>query len=77
MDNFMAARSQMAMSLAFHIVFATIGVSLPLMMTISEWRWRSTVAVGAVILIPSLILLLHTFKTDRKLRSASTDTTLA
>jgi cytochrome bd ubiquinol oxidase subunit I len=42
MDNFIAARSQMGMSLAFHIVFATIGVSLPLMMTISEWRWRST-----------------------------------
>jgi cytochrome d ubiquinol oxidase subunit I len=42
MDNFIAARSQMGMSLAFHIIFATIGVSLPLMMTISEWRWRST-----------------------------------
>src|SRR6201995_4350194 len=42
MDNFIAARSQMAMSLAFHIIFPTIGVSLPLMMTISEWRWRST-----------------------------------
>jgi cytochrome bd ubiquinol oxidase subunit I len=42
MDNFIAARSQMGMSLAFHIIFATIGVSLPLMMTIAEWRWRST-----------------------------------
>jgi cytochrome d ubiquinol oxidase subunit I len=42
MDNFIAARSQMGMSLAFHIIFATIGVSLPLMMTLSEWRWRST-----------------------------------
>src|SRR5882672_5354809 len=42
MDNFIAARSQMGMSLAFHIIFATIGVSLPLMMTISEWQWRST-----------------------------------
>jgi cytochrome d ubiquinol oxidase subunit I len=42
MGNFIAARSQMGMSLAFHIIFATIGVSLPLMMTISEWRWRST-----------------------------------
>jgi catalase len=31
MDNFIAARSQMGMSLAFHIIFATIGVSLPLM----------------------------------------------
>jgi cytochrome bd ubiquinol oxidase subunit I len=42
MDNLIAARSQMAMSLAFHIIFATISVSLPLMMTISEWRWRLT-----------------------------------
>jgi cytochrome d ubiquinol oxidase subunit I len=42
MNNLIAARSQMAMSLAFHIVFAVIGVSLPLMMTIAEWRWRST-----------------------------------
>src|ERR1700731_2702068 len=42
MGNFIAARSQMGMSLGFHIIFATIGVSLPLMMTISEWRWRST-----------------------------------
>ena len=42
MDNLFAARSQMGMSLAFHIIFAVIGVSLPLMMTIAEWRWRST-----------------------------------
>jgi cytochrome bd ubiquinol oxidase subunit I len=42
MDNLIAARSQMAISLAFHIIFVTIGVSLPLMMTIAEWRWRST-----------------------------------
>jgi cytochrome d ubiquinol oxidase subunit I len=42
MDNFLATRSQRGMSLAFHIVFAAIGVSLPLMMTIAEWRWRST-----------------------------------
>ena len=42
MDNFLAARSQMGVSLAFHIIFAVMGVSLPLMMTIAEWRWRST-----------------------------------
>jgi cytochrome bd ubiquinol oxidase subunit I len=42
MDNLLAARSQMGMSLAFHILFAVIGVSLPLMMTIAEWRWRSS-----------------------------------
>ena len=42
MNNLLAARSQMGMSLAFHIIFAVIGVSLPLMMTIAEWRWRQT-----------------------------------
>jgi cytochrome bd ubiquinol oxidase subunit I len=42
MENFLAARSQMGMSLAFHIIFAAIGVSLPLMMTIAEWQWRRT-----------------------------------
>lgn len=42
MNNLLAARSQMAMSLAFHIIFAAVGVALPLMMTIAEWRWRST-----------------------------------
>jgi cytochrome bd ubiquinol oxidase subunit I len=42
MDNFAAARSQMGMSLGFHIVFAVIGVALPLMMTIAEWRFRAT-----------------------------------
>jgi cytochrome bd ubiquinol oxidase subunit I len=42
MDNLIAARSQMGMSLAFHIIFAAVGVSLPLMMTIAEWRWKST-----------------------------------
>ncbi|MGH7475612.1 MAG: cytochrome ubiquinol oxidase subunit I [Longimicrobiales bacterium] len=39
MDDLLAARSQMAVSLAFHIVFAAIGIGLPLMMVISEWRW--------------------------------------
>lgn len=42
MNNLLAARSQMGMSLAFHIILAVIGVSLPLMMTIAEWRWRKT-----------------------------------
>ena len=39
MTDLLAARSQMAMSLGFHIVFAAIGVALPLMMTLAEWRW--------------------------------------
>ena len=38
----MTARSQMGLSLAFHIIFAVIGVSLPLMMTIAEWMWLRT-----------------------------------
>src|SRR6201997_2478770 len=42
MDNLAAARSQMGLSLAFHIVFAVIGVALPLMMTVAEWRFRAT-----------------------------------
>ncbi len=39
MDNIFAARSQMAMSLAFHIIFAVIGIGMPLLMVIAEWRW--------------------------------------
>jgi cytochrome d ubiquinol oxidase subunit I len=39
MDDLLAARSQMAMSLAFHIVFAAIGIAMPLLMVIAEWRW--------------------------------------
>ena len=35
----LAARSQMAMSLAFHIVFAVAGMGMPLLMVLSEWRW--------------------------------------
>src|SRR6266446_6588192 len=36
MSDFLFARSQMAMSLAFHIVFATLGIGLPLLMAIAE-----------------------------------------
>ena len=32
----------MAFSLGFHIIFAEIGVALPVMMTIAEWRWLRT-----------------------------------
>ena len=38
----MSARSQMGLSLAFHIIFAVLGVSLPLMMTIAEGLWLRT-----------------------------------
>ena len=42
MNDLMAARSQMAMSLAFHIIFAVIGIALPLMMVIAEAAWLRT-----------------------------------
>jgi len=42
MDDLLAARSQMAMSLAFHIIFAVAGIAMPLMMVIAEWRWLRT-----------------------------------
>ena len=42
MTNLFAARSQMAMSLAFHIIFAAIGIGLPLLMVIAEGLWLRT-----------------------------------
>src|SRR5215207_7624585 len=42
MDDILAARSQMAMSLAFHIIFAAIGIAMPLLMVIAEWRFLRT-----------------------------------
>lgn len=42
MSNLLAARLQMAISLGFHIVFAVIGIAMPLMMVIAEWKWWRT-----------------------------------
>lgn len=42
MSNLLAARLQMAVSLGFHIVFAAIGIALPLMMVIAEAFWLRT-----------------------------------
>jgi cytochrome bd ubiquinol oxidase subunit I len=39
MDTLTAARVQMEVSLAFHMVFAAVGMAMPLMMLIAEWRW--------------------------------------
>ena len=39
MTDLLAARTQMAMSLGFHIVFAAIGIAMPLLMAAAEWRW--------------------------------------
>ncbi len=40
MTDLLAARSQMAMSLGFHIIFAVVGIGMPLLMVVAEWRWR-------------------------------------
>ncbi|MEK9501334.1 cytochrome ubiquinol oxidase subunit I [Gaopeijia maritima] len=42
MTDLLAARSQMAVSLAFHIVFAAIGIGLPALMLVSEALWLRT-----------------------------------
>ncbi|HEY1144813.1 MAG TPA: cytochrome ubiquinol oxidase subunit I, partial [Allosphingosinicella sp.] len=42
MTDLLAARTQMALSLGFHIVFAEIGIAMPLMMVLAEWRWSRT-----------------------------------
>jgi cytochrome d ubiquinol oxidase subunit I len=42
MDDLFFARSQMAVSLAFHIVFAVVGIGMPLLMVLAEWRWLRT-----------------------------------
>jgi len=42
MSDLLAARSQMAVSLAFHIVFAVIGIAMPVMMVLAERRWQVT-----------------------------------
>ena len=42
MTDLLAARAQMAMSLAFHIVFAAAGMGLPLLMALAEALWLKT-----------------------------------
>ncbi|ANI89256.1 cytochrome BD ubiquinol oxidase subunit I [Arachidicoccus ginsenosidimutans] len=42
MDDFMAARSQMALSLAFHIVFSCIGMVMPFFMAVAHFYWLKT-----------------------------------
>jgi cytochrome d ubiquinol oxidase subunit I len=39
MSDLLAARSLMAMSLGFHIIFAIVGMAMPLLMILAEWRW--------------------------------------
>ncbi len=42
MDDLAFARAQMGVSLAFHIVFAVIGIGMPALMVISEALWLRT-----------------------------------
>src|SRR5581483_3528566 len=42
MSDLLAARTQMALSLGFHIIFAEIGIAMPLMMVLAEWRFQRT-----------------------------------
>ncbi|EDM35444.1 cytochrome bd ubiquinol oxidase, subunit I [Pedobacter sp. BAL39] len=42
MDDFLAARLQMAFSLGFHIVFACIGMVMPFFMSLAHFYWLKT-----------------------------------
>src|SRR5258706_9720506 len=42
MTDLLAARSQMAMSLGFHILFAMVGIAMPVLMVVAERRWQRT-----------------------------------
>lgn len=42
MEDLLAARLQMAISLGFHIVFAVAGMAMPLLMVLAEWRHQRT-----------------------------------
>jgi len=42
MEDLLAARLQMTVSFVFHIVFACIGMAMPWLMVIAEWRWIKT-----------------------------------
>ena len=42
MEDLVAARGQMAMSLAFHILFACAGIAMPLLMVLAERRYNKT-----------------------------------
>jgi len=42
MPDLLAARSQMGMSLGFHIIFAVVGIGMPVLMVVAERRWLAT-----------------------------------
>lgn len=42
MEDLLAARLQMALSLGWHIIFACIGMAMPFFMAFAEWKWMKT-----------------------------------
>ena len=42
MTDLLAARAQMGLSLGFHIIFAVVGIGMPLLMVVAERRWVSS-----------------------------------
>jgi len=42
MEDLLAARLQMAISLGWHIIFACIGMAMPFFMAFAEWKWMRT-----------------------------------
>ena len=42
MEDLLAARMQMALSLGWHIIFACIGMAMPFFMAFAEWKWIKT-----------------------------------
>ena len=42
MTDLLAARYQMAISLAFHIIYASIGMTMPFFMFVAEYKWIKT-----------------------------------
>jgi cytochrome bd ubiquinol oxidase subunit I len=42
MPDLLAARSQMGVSLGFHIIFALVGIAMPMLMVVAERRWHAT-----------------------------------
>ncbi|OGL11515.1 MAG: cytochrome BD ubiquinol oxidase subunit I [Candidatus Rokubacteria bacterium RIFCSPLOWO2_02_FULL_72_37] len=48
MSDILAARAQMAVSLGFHIIFAVLGIGMPLLMAIAEGLWLRTREPGYV-----------------------------
>lgn len=42
MEDLLSARLQMAVSLGFHIIFACIGMAMPFLMAVAEYKWIRT-----------------------------------